>query len=158
VVVLLLVNLALSIVLTVVVVIARNRIVDFQLDARHITDPVARETVRRGQVIGVIGRVVGNIVASVVYVYLVRALLRGRRWAYRRVVLLGVLGIVGLVLLQATPYPWWVRVEQILQALVLAALVYFVTRPEVRAHFDPALPGRDVGRFGRSRRGRRFTR
>jgi hypothetical protein len=130
-VVLLIVNLALSIALTIATVIARHSIVDYQLDHRHITG------------------VVGNIVVSVVYVFLVRALLRGRRWAYRRVIWLGTGGILALLLIQLTPYPVWMRAEQLVQALILAALVYFVLRPEVRAHFAKGLPGRDVRRFGR---------
>ena len=64
----------------------------------------------------IVGRVVGNIVLSVVYVFLVRALLRGRRWAYRRVIWLGSAGIVALLALQATPSPVWVRAEQLVQA------------------------------------------
>jgi hypothetical protein len=90
-------------------------------------------------------------VVSIVYVFLVRALLRGRRWAYRRVIWLGAAGMVALVLLQLTPYPVWMRVEQLLQALVLGALLYFVLQPSVRAHFASGLPGRDVRRFGRRR-------
>jgi hypothetical protein len=93
--------------------------------------------------------VVGNVVLSVVYVFLVRALFRGRRWAYRRVIALGAIGIVALVGVQFTPYPAWMRAEQLLQALVLAALLWFVLRPEVRAHFSPGLPGRNTRRFGR---------
>ena len=65
-------------------------------------------------------------------VFLVRALLRGRRWAYRRVIWLGGAGIVGLGILWATPYPAWMRVEQVLQSCVLLGLLYFVLRPEVR--------------------------
>jgi hypothetical protein len=34
-----------------------------------------------------------------------------------------------------------------LQALVLAALLFFVLRPEVRGHYAKGLPGRDVRRF-----------
>jgi hypothetical protein len=41
------------------------------------------------------------------------------------------------------------RVEQGAQALVLAGLLYFVLRPEVRAYFAKGLPGRDVRRFRR---------
>jgi hypothetical protein len=48
-----------------------------------------------------------------------------------------------------TPYPVWMRVEQLLQAVVLAVLLYFVLRPQVRAHFARGLPGRDVRRFNR---------
>jgi hypothetical protein len=65
------------------------------------------------------------------------------------VILLGSIGIVGLLLVQLTPYPPWMRAEQLMQALVLAALLWFVLRPEVRAHFAPNLPGRNTRRFGR---------
>lgn len=64
-------------------------------------------------------------------------------------ILLGIAGIIALLALQATPYLVWIRVEQLLQALILAALVYFVLRPGVRAHFAKGLPGRDVRRFRR---------
>ncbi len=149
VVILLVINLLLSVALTVTIALAHNRIANFQLDARHITDPDTRARLRHSYSIAVITRAVGNIAASIVYAFLVRALLRGRRWAYRRVIYLGALGLVGLVLLQLTPYPWWMRVEQLTQAGILALLLYFVTRPEVKNHFAPGLPGRDIGRFGR---------
>jgi hypothetical protein len=144
---LLLTNLGLSVLLTVVVLVARHSVVNYQLDHRHIADPALRGTLRRSYLASLWGRVVGNIVASVVYVFLVRALLRGRRWAYRRVILLGSLGIVGLVLIQATPYPVWMRAEQLAQALVLAALLYFTLRPEVRLHFANGGTGRGSRRF-----------
>ena len=147
VVVLLIINLTLSVLLTIATVFARHSIVTYQLDHRHITDPQQRSALRDGYTYGIIGRVLGNIVVSVIYAFLVRALIRGRRWAYRRVILLGCVGAVALVLVQLTPYPLWMRVEQVVQAVVLAALVYFVTRPEVRAHFAPNLPGRTTKRF-----------
>jgi hypothetical protein len=142
-------NLLLSVVLTVVTLALRHSIVDYQLDHRHITDPQTRDTLRSSYSYGIVGRVVGNIVVSVVYVFIVRALIRGRRWAYRRVILVGALGALGLVLVQFSPYPTWMRVEQLVQAVVLVSLVYFVTRPAVRAHFDPSLPGRTIRRFNR---------
>lgn len=144
---LLLINLALSVLLTIVTLIARHSVVNYQLDHRHITDPHQRALLRNTYSYGILSRVATNIIISVVYVFLVRALLRGRRWAYRRVILLGAIGIVGLVILQATPYPAWMRVEQLLQALVLAGLLYFVLRPDVKAYFDPRLPGRTARRF-----------
>jgi len=150
VVVLLLANLGLSILLTIAVLIARHSVVAYQLDHRHITDPAQRAALRRTYSASIWGRVVGNVVVSVVYVFLVRALLRGRRWAYRRVILVGSLGIVGLLAVQATPYPLWMHAEQVAQALVLAALLWFVLRPDVRAHFAKGLPGRDARRFGRT--------
>jgi hypothetical protein len=149
VVVLLAANLGLSLLLTVVTVVARHSIVNYQLDHRHITDPQLRETLRHSYTYTIVGRVFGNIVVSVVYAFLVRALLRGRRWAYRRVVWISGAGIVALLLVQLSPYPSWMRVEQLLQAAVLAGLLFFVARPEVRAHFAKGLPGRDVRRFRR---------
>jgi len=135
--------------LTITVLGARHSVVAFQLDHRHVTDPAQRDVLRRSYSVGIWSRVVGNVVLSVVYVFLVRALFRGRRWAYRRVIALGAIGIVALVGVQFTPYPAWMRAEQLLQALVLAALLWFVLRPEVRAHFAPGLPGRNTRRFGR---------
>jgi hypothetical protein len=146
---LLLVNLGLSVVLTVAVVLSRHSVITYQLDHRHITDPAMRATLRKSYTASMYGRIAGNVIASVVYVFLVRALLRGRRWAYRRVIWLGSIGIVGLLIIQATPYPAWMRVEQLVQALVLAALLFVVTRPEVRQHFARGLPGRDVKRWRR---------
>jgi hypothetical protein len=147
VVVLLAANLTLSIALTITTILLRHSIVNYQLDHRHITDPSQRQILRNSYVYGIVSRAIINVVVSVVYVFLVRALLRGRRWAYRRVILISVVGIVGLGILQLTPYPTWMRVEQVLQAVVLATLLWFVLRPEVRSHFDKGLPGRNVRRF-----------
>jgi hypothetical protein len=144
---LLAVNLSLSIALTVATIVLRHSIVNYQLDHRHITDPAERQTLRNSYVYAIVSRAVINVVVSVVYVFLVRALLRGRRWAYRRVIVISAVGIVGLAILQVTPYPTWMRVEQVLQAVVLATLLWFVLRPEVRAHFATGLPGRDQRRF-----------
>jgi hypothetical protein len=145
--VLLLSNLALSAILTITVILARHSVITYQLDHRHIVEAADRTRLRKAYTTSMYGRIFGNVVASVIYVFLVRALLRGRRWAYRRVILLGILGIFSLALLQATPYPIWMRGEQGLQALILATLLYFVLRPEVRQHFAKGLPGRDVKRF-----------
>jgi hypothetical protein len=149
VVVLLMLNLAVSVILTVATLLTRHSIVNYQLDHRHITDAGQRQTLRDSYTAGIVTRAVVNVVVSVVYVFLVRALFRGRRWAYRRVVLIAAVGILGLAVLQFSPYPTWMRVEQLLQAVILAALLWFVLRPEVRAHFATGLPGRDQRRFGR---------
>lgn len=141
-VVLLIINLTLSALLTVTVLLARDSVIAYQLDHHHIIDAAQREALRKTYLGSMWGRLAGNVVASIVYVFLVRALLRGRRWAYRRVILLGSLGMAALVILQLTPYPWWMRAEQLAQAAVLAGLLYFVLRPEVRGHFAKHLPGR----------------
>jgi hypothetical protein len=148
VVVLLMVNLGLSLLLTVFVLIFRHSVVDYQLDHRYVAGD-DRDGLRSVYEKALWLRVAGNVIASVAYVFLVRALLRGRRWAYRRTILLGALGIVALLLVLGTPYPLWMHAEQVLQAIVLAALLYFVTRADVRAHFAKGLPGRDIRRFRR---------
>ena len=149
VVLLLAVNLTLSVVLTVVTLLFHQSLIDYQLDHRHITDPEIREALQHSYSGTLIIRAIGNVVISVVYAFLVRALFRGRRWAYRRVIYLSGFGILALILLQVQPYPVWMHVEQLVQAVVLALILYFVLRPAVRAHFDPRLPDRTVGRFGR---------
>jgi MFS family permease len=147
VVVLLVLNLAISITLTVATLLTRHSIVNYQLDHRHITDPAQRRTLRDSYTAGIVTRAVANVVVSIVYAFLVRALFRGRRWAYRRVVLIACIGILGLLILQFSPYPTWMRIEQLLQAIILAALLACVLRPAVRAHFATGLPGRDQRRF-----------
>jgi hypothetical protein len=141
----LLANLTLSCLLTVFVVLTRHSLVNYQLDHRHISDPTVRDSLRTAYQDAIWARVFGNLVASIVYTFLVRALLHGKRWAYRRVLFLSIGGIIGLLTLFATPYPAWIRVEQILQIAVLAGLLYLVTRPSVREWC--VIPGR--GRRGR---------
>ena len=164
VVVLLLINLGLSVLLTVITLLARHSVVSYELDHRHIVDAQQRATLRTTYT----GRAVrprrrqrrGQHPLR----FLVRALFRGRRWAYRRVIWVGGAGIVGLVIIQTTPYPPWMRAEQLLQAAVLATLVWFVTRPAVKAHFAAHLPdaacvastGREAGQSGAHLLGRRF--
>jgi CBS domain containing-hemolysin-like protein len=143
VVVLLLTNLGLSVALTVAVLALRRSVIDYQLDHRHVPENL-RASLRDVYETTIWSRVLGNLVASVIYTFLVRALLQGRRWAYRRVLWISIAGIVGLGLLFLTPYPAWVRVEQVLQMAVLAALLYFVTRPDVRAYCQR--PGRRFAR------------
>ena len=135
VIVLLLINLGLSIGVTIAVFALKNSLITYQLDHGHITDPDQRRILRTSYSAGIWARAAGNIVVSVVYAFTVRALIRGRRWAYRRVLVLSIVGIVGLAILWVTPYPAWMRIEQVLQTLVLAALFYFVTRPAVKSHF-----------------------
>ena len=79
VVVLLVLNLTVSIVLTVATLLARHSIVNYQLDHRHITDPAQRRTLQDSYTAGIVTRAVANVVVSVVYVFLVRALFRGGR-------------------------------------------------------------------------------
>jgi len=102
--------------------------------------------------------VAGNVIVAVAYWFLVRSLLRGRRRAYIRVLWLSIAGILSLAFLWITPYPAWIRVEQVLQSLILVAILHQVTRPEVRAYFANQ-SGDPRSRFGRrmGRRNRRLS-
>lgn len=147
---LLVLNLMLSLGVTIASLLLRNSLIDFQLDHRHITDPELRATLRDSYGYTIVVRALGNVVVSIVYFFLVRALFRGRRWAYRRVIWLGSAGALLLLFTLATPYPLWLHVEQVVQAMNLAVMVYLVTRPPVRAFFASGLPGRDTRRFRKS--------
>ncbi|MDQ1720836.1 MAG: hypothetical protein QOI26_570 [Pseudonocardiales bacterium] len=138
---LLLVNLILSIGLTVVVLLLRHSVINYQVNHAHlksnstVSPAQQRRILRDSATIAVYSRVAGNVIVAVVYYFLVRALLRGKRRAYRRVLLLSIAGIASLGLLWTNPYPTWMRIEQVGQGFVLAAILYQVTRPEVRAFF-----------------------
>ncbi|WP_214413117.1 hypothetical protein [Sphaerisporangium fuscum] len=60
----------------------------------------------------------------------------GRRSAYLRMLWVSIAGPIGIAALVSLPgpYPVWVRVEQGVQGLVLLAVAWAVTRPEIRAH------------------------
>jgi hypothetical protein len=49
-----------------------------------------------------------------------------------------VLGCAGAIYLVASAqFPVWMRIGQVLQAIVLLGLLFAVTRRDVRAHFSP---------------------
>jgi predicted cobalt transporter CbtA len=144
---LLLVNLVMSIGLTLVVLLLRHSVINYQVDHAHLHSDSAlspaeqRRILRDSATIAVYSRVAGNVVVAIVYYFLVRSLLRGKRRAYRRVLWLGIAGLASLALLWTQPYPAWMRAEQLGQGFVLAAILYQVTRPEVRAFFaKPSRP------------------
>lgn len=142
-VVLLFVNLAFSVGLTIAVFALRKSVVDFQVAHAHLharggrSIADQRELVRRAANVAIWSRVGGSLIVAIVYGFLVRALLRGSRRAYQRVVVIGALGLISLVLLWLRPYPTWMRFEQLAQGLVLLGILFCITRPEIRTHFAP---------------------
>jgi hypothetical protein len=138
---LLIANLAMSVLLTAAVFLFRRSVIDFQVAHFHVqaNSPLSRaeqlDVARQSANISLWSRVAGNIIVGVAYWFLVRSLLRGKRRAYLRVLWLSIAGIVSLAFLWVAPYPSWIRVEQVLQAFLLLAILYRVTRPEVRAYF-----------------------
>jgi hypothetical protein len=151
---LLIANLGVSILLSVAVLVLRHSVVDFQVNHQRLRTDSALSPARQLDLarttasIAIWSRVAGNLIIGVVYWFLVRSLLRGKRRAYLRVLWLSIVGIVSLVFLWTKPYPSWIRIEQVLQAFLLLAILYRVTRPEVRAYFaKPRGTGRRGGRF-----------
>lgn len=139
VIILMFVNLGLSVVLTILTLILRNSVIDFQLAHAHLpagADPVVVEKVRGALQTALWVRLAGIVVVAALYIWRAFALRRGSRGAYRRLIWIGVVGLLGIVyIIAAGQYPVWMRVEQVLQGLVLIALLVAVTRPRVRARF-----------------------
>jgi hypothetical protein len=127
---LLLVNLGLSALLALLFLIFHSSLLDYQL--AHSAPGTPREALS----IGLWSRVGAVVVIGLVYVVLLRRLRAGHRRAYLRVLFLSVISLAGIVYLMSSgQYPWWVDVEQVVQAVVVLALLWAVTRPAVRAHF-----------------------
>jgi hypothetical protein len=140
---LLLANLALAALLSVLMVVFRGQLLGYEL--AHLPRGVDPALFRRQQGAQLVQRAISTLVVTIVYAVTIRRLLRGERRAYRRVLWISVAGLFGLVVLLVTAhYPVWMRVEQVVQMGVLVALLWAVTRPEVRARFaKPRAPAPD---------------
>jgi hypothetical protein len=112
-----------------------DTLLDYQV--AHLALPASADgaAVRASLSAGLWSRAFAVIIVGVVYVFLIRRLRRGVRRAYFRVLVL--VSLAGIVYLATSgQYPSWVIVEQVVQALVLLALLWAVTRPAVRSHFS----------------------
>ncbi|MFC4947260.1 hypothetical protein [Pseudonocardia sp. GCM10023141] len=138
---LLLTNLGLSAVLAALFAIFHNTLLDHQMGRLAPAPGTDVDAVRTGLSVGLWSRVITVLVVAVVYVFLIRQLRAGKRRAFVRVLILSVASLAGIAYLALSgQYPWWVVIEQIVQALVLVALLWAVTRPVVRGHFTPVKP------------------
>jgi hypothetical protein len=139
VIVLMFVNLGLSLVLTVLMLILHSSLLDYELAHSHLpagASPAQVAVLRKSLEGAMWGRVIGIVLVSALYVWRSFALRRGSRGAYRRLILICVVGLVGiLVLIASAQYPVWMRVEQVLQGVVLLALLFAVTRKPVRDRY-----------------------
>lgn len=136
VIVLMFVNLGLSVVLSLLMLIFHNSIVDFQL--AHLNLPAGTDTtvLRQGLDDALWTRLAAVVIVAAAYVWRAVLLRRGRRRAYLRLIWICAVGLAGILyLIAAGNYPVWMRGEQVLQGLVLIALLVAVTRPAVRNRF-----------------------
>ena len=133
---LLIANLGLIAITTVLVVIMRNSLIDYQLTHLTLEPGTDVQGARRLLENTVWLRVAVTLLACGVYALLIGRLRRGSRWAYLRVLYLSIVGLAAIVYLTIDgDYPVWMQAQEILQALVLAALLWSITRPELRVRF-----------------------
>jgi len=136
---LLLVNLALSVLVTILSFVYRDDIIQLTLahSGRAGSDDATRQVVESSLWI----RAGANIVVGALYLFFISRLYRGKRWAWRRLVWLSIGGVVGMVFLLTQPYPAIFKVEQVLQLTVLAVIAFCVLHPQTRVHYAKKRPG-----------------
>ncbi|WP_405056327.1 hypothetical protein OG474_26750 [Kribbella sp. NBC_01505] len=127
--VLLFTNLIASAAFAVLTVAFIHNVVDYQLAAGSSK---TAEELR----ISIYIRALMVLVIAAFYVFLARRMKRGRRGAYTRVRTLAIAGLVAVSYLLLTgAYPLWLRSVQVVQWLLLAALVVVTNLRSVRAAF-----------------------
>ena len=137
VIILMFVNLGLSLVTTILVLIMHNSVIDYQIAHANLPPGANVDMLRTALQNALWTRLVTSVLVSALYIWRAFALRRGSRGAYIRLYYIGIIGIAGIAYLifASTQYPVWMRVEQVLQALVLIALLIAVSRPAVRDRF-----------------------
>ncbi|MEU8161957.1 hypothetical protein ACFY3B_03585 [Micromonospora parva] len=140
--VLMLANLALSALLAGLMLVFQEHLLDYQLthlDVPAGTDLVtAREELRSS----VWSRVLPVALVALAYLVVMGGLRSGRRKAYRQVIFISMIVLLGTGLTLFQPFPWWVRAVNVAKALVVVALLFLATRPEVRSWFRRDQPPR----------------
>jgi uncharacterized membrane protein len=135
------VNLGLSVVLTLLLLIFHTSIVNYEFAHTHVAAGSDPATVRHALQAALWGRLAGVVIVSVLYVWRSFSLRAGKRRAYIRLIWICAVGLAGIVyLIAAAQYPAWMRVEQVLQGIVLIALLIAVTRKPVRDRFAKEQP------------------
>lgn len=133
------VNLGLSIVLTILMLIFHKSLLDYEFAHTKLppnADPATIATIKNTLQSAMWGRLVGVLLVSALYVWRAFSLRAGKRRAYLRLIWICVIGLLGIVyLIVGAQYPIWMRVEQIIQGVVLIALLLAVTRKPVRDRF-----------------------
>jgi uncharacterized membrane protein len=132
--VLLMVNLALSILATLLSFVYQDDIIRVTMEQTHsqvLSDAAARQAV----VSSLWVRAGVNVLVGLLYLFFISRLYRGKRWAWRRLVWLSVGGCAGMIFLLTQRYPIVFKVEQVLQLLVLAAIAFCVLHRDTRQHY-----------------------
>lgn len=137
VIILMFVNLGLSVLTTILVLVLRNSVIDYQLAHTAIRPGADLDLLRSTLQTSLWVRLGASVAVSALYIWRAYALRNGSRGAYIRLYYIAIVGLVGIAYLifVSTIYPPWMRVEQALQAIVLVALLVAVSRPAVRDRF-----------------------
>ncbi|MFE9955145.1 hypothetical protein [Micromonospora sp. NPDC005299] len=144
---LMLANLALSALLAGLMLVFQEQLLDYQL--AHLDLPAgtdlaaARESLRSS----VWSRVLPVALVALAYLWVIHRLQLGQRKAYRQVVFISVIVLLGSGLTLLQPFPWWLRAINVAKALVVVALLFLASRPQVRSWFAATSRPDVVDRF-----------
>jgi len=83
------------------------------------------------------GRAVTELVLGAAYFLFACLWRQGKFWGYLRMLMTSALALMSVLSVVVLPgsYPWWLRLEQFIQLLVVVALAYRLTRPAMRRRF-----------------------
>lgn len=129
---LLILNLALSISVTVISFINREDLVQLMVNAARggMSAAQAREVAETTLLI----RAGTNLLVALMYALLLWGAWRGRRWAWRRMVWLAFAGAAGMIYLLTQPFTPILKAEQAVQLAVLLTLGAVLLHPAIRTH------------------------
>ena len=136
-----LVNLGAGLVIAAVTLICHDQIVTAQLASAHPAAGAVAQT-RNSLSITLWTRPAPAVAVAVLYPLFIRRLRQHQRRGYRRVVIVGLLQLAALIwYILGADYPWWLRVLQGVQVLIVLAVLWAASRPALRALFGYQPPG-----------------
>ncbi|GIF05631.1 hypothetical protein [Actinoplanes siamensis] len=131
---LLITTLAVSVLLALSTLVLHDPILAYQRQHHPGADPAALSRTLWTRPLPILG-------VALLHVRFARQLLAGDPRALRRVRVVSALGLAGVAwLLISAEYPVWLRAAEVVQLLLLAALVITVNRRTVRSAFDAHVP------------------
>jgi hypothetical protein len=130
------VYLAMSLGLSILLLVFHNSFVNYELARTQVPAGSTTAAIRHSLQDGLWGRLVGGLAIAAVYVWRAFRLRDGKRGTYFRMIGICVFGLAYLLyLLASAKYPAWMRVEQVVQGVVLILLLLALTRRRVRDRF-----------------------
>jgi hypothetical protein len=130
------VYLAMSLALSILLLIFHNSFVNYELARAQVPAGSTAAAVRHSLQGALWGRLAGVFLISALYVWRAFNLRNGKRGTYIRLIGICVFSLAYLLyLLASAKYPTWMRVEQVVQGIVLILLLLAMTRKPVRDRF-----------------------